>query len=169
MNRNLVAKELLAIAKSLMADLEGWAPVRRDVDVGLRNVEVKESLTSYAPRISALMRKEATNFLARQDFRVSPGDLNREWSEYLSLVDPERNANKYHYYVVYSFKDDMGVQRFIALNCSGRIGIVERAYDLTDKYMGGVQSSLNRAQDAAERHMSTKLSKGYQPVPMVRG
>jgi len=168
MNKKLVAAELLKIARELIA--LPWQPARRDVDVGLRNYEVKDSLTSYAPTINKIVRTEAAKLLARQDFRIqSLNDLKLEWSEYLALVDPMTNANKYHYYVIYSFTDATNVTRYSAFNCSGRIGIVERVYDLTEKFLGGPVTNMRQAQNAAERHMSTKLAKGYEPVSMVRG
>jgi len=165
MNKMMVAAELVKLAKMLSGD---WQPVRRDVDVGLRNVQVKDSLTSYAPRITAIVKNEAVKFLGAQEIRVRPADLIRVWSKYLAMVDAEINANKYHYYVVFSFESTSGTQ-FIALNCSGRIGIVERTYDLTDKFLGGPADNMDSAIGAAEKHMSTKVSKGYQLMPMVRG
>jgi len=167
MDRMAVARELLGVAKDLMA----WIPVRRDVDIGMRNKEMHDSLTSYAPKISSEMRKAAAMSLARQGFQVdSQGRLlKKEWSEYLAIVDPDVNANKYHYYVVFSFEPEPGVARYVAYNCSGRIGIIERAYDLTDKFYHGAVQTLQHAMQAVNAHMRTKLAKGYEEVPMVRG
>jgi len=190
--REMVARELVAVVKILagceklpegpMRDNcekkkeEGeknkeaaWEPVRKDVNVGLRNKEVHDSLTSYAPRISASMRKKASMELGRQGYDVNPRELNREWSQYLAYIDPEMNNNKYHYYVVYSFKTPTGEQLFTGWNCSGRIGIIERAYDLTEKFLGGPANSLTRAIAAVEKHLNTKKYKGYSVVKMIRG
>ena len=167
MNRIAVAKELVALAKDLMGY---WKPMRKDVDIGMRNKEVKDSLTSYAPTVGKEMRKEAAMSLAKQGYQVdSTGELlKKEWSEYLTIVDPEVNANKYHYYVVFSFEAPEGTV-YVAYNCSGRIGIIERSYDLTDKFLGGPAKNFNMAKNSAMKHMATKIRKGYEPQPMVRG
>ena len=167
MNERLVAQELLRIAKELVAD---WTQLERGTSTSQRNTAVLDSLTSFAPKINLRVRQDAASLLARQDFRIrSLNDLKLEWSEYLVYIDPAMNNNKYHYYVVYSFTDATGVTRFSAFNCSGRIGFVERVYDLTDKFIGGPATSVNAARHAAEKHMATKLAKGYEPMPMVRG
>lgn len=168
MNRELVAQELLKIAKDLIA--LPWTQLERDTGTGLRNKTMLESLTSFAPKINLRVRTDAAQLLEMQDFHIaSLNDLEKEWSQYLTYFDPVRNNNKYHYYVVYSFEDATGVTRFSAFNCSGRIGFVERVYDLTEKHLGGPATSLNMAINAAERHMAAKLAKGYEPAPMVRG
>lgn len=168
MNKMLVARELLMIAKELAA--MPWTQLDRDTSTSQRNTTVIDSLTSFAPKINLRVRQDAADLLARQDFRIqSLNDLKREWSEYLSYTDPMNNNNKYHYYVVYSFVDATGVTRYSAFNCSGRIGFVERVYDLTQKVIGGPASNLSQAQRAAEVHMRAKLSKGYEPMPMIRG
>jgi hypothetical protein len=146
-----------------------WEPVRKDVDVRMRNKEVNQSLTSYAPRISTAMRKKAAVGLEREGFDVNPRALSREWSVYLAYIAPEENANKYHYYVVYSFETPEGTPMYVGWNCSGRIGIIERAYDLTDKYIGGPTMRLNQAIAACEKHLNTKLRKGYERMKMIRG
>jgi len=146
-----------------------WEPVRKDVNLGLRNKEVKKSLSSYAPRISTAMRKKAATDLSREGYDVDARSLKREWSQYLAYIDLDMNANKYHYYVVYSFNDAEGEPMYVGWNCSGRIGIIERAYDLTDKYAGGPTYRLNQAIAACEKHLNTKKRKGYEPMKMVRG
>lgn len=146
-----------------------WEPMRKDIDVRMRNKEVHESLTSFAPSISKKMRVKVTAALKEMGYDVSPRDLDREWSTYLSYVDYEANNNKYHYYVVYSFETDSGETLYTGWNCSGRIGIIERAYDMTKKFLGGPVPSLNRAIAACEKHLKTKERKGYQRAKMVRG
>lgn len=168
MNRIAVARELVRVAELLTGY---WTPVRKDIDIGMRNKEVHDSLSSYAPKIGKEMRKEAALALARQGFNVdSRGELlTKEWSEYLAFIDPEMNANKYHYYVIFSLEAEPGRPVYIGMNCSGRIGIIERSYDLTVKAFRGPANSLNAAKSAVMRHMSMKLRKGYESMPMVRG
>jgi hypothetical protein len=168
MDRKAIAREILEVAKMLTAD---WTPVRQDVNISMRNKEMHDSLTSYAPKISSEMRKAAAMSLARQGFNVdSRGELlEKEWSEYLAFVAPDINSNKYHYYVVFSFEPEPGSMRFVAYNCSGRIGIIERAYDLTDKFYRGAVDTLQKAMQAVNAHLRTKLAKGYEEVPMIRG
>ena len=147
-----------------------WEPIRRDVDIRMRNKEVKQSLTSYAPALSKKMRIKVVATLAEYGgVSARPRDLDRRWSSYLVIVDPRANANKYHYYVVYSVENDMGEEVYVGWNCSGRIGIIERAYDLTAKYFGGPVSSLTKAIAACEKHLRTKERKGYERIKMTRG
>jgi len=145
-----------------------WTPVRQDVDVRRRNIEFVKSLSSFAPRLASIMQKKAAQMLSSQGFDVSSGELKREFSKYLAYVAEDENHNKYHYYVIFSFMY-LDERYYASFNCSGRIGIVERAYDLTDKFVGGATPSWTRAMAAVDKHMSAKLRKGYQPVKMVRG
>jgi len=128
-----------------------------------------DSLTSFAPALSKELKKRIAKELNKQGYDVRPNDLTREWSQYLGYQDIENNNNKYHYYAVYAFDGPFGSPLYVAANCSGRIGIVERAYDLTKKYMRGPAESLARAVDAAEKHLRTKTSKGYEKLRMRRG
>jgi hypothetical protein len=168
MDRKVIAREILEVAKMLTAD---WTPVRQDVNVSMRNKEMHDSLTSYAPKISSEMRKAAAMSLAKQGFQVDSRGvvLTKEWSEYLAFVAPDINSNKYHYYSVFSFEPEPGSKRFVAYNCSGRIGIIEREYDLTLKFYRGAVDTLQKAMQAVNAHLRTKLAKGYEEVPMIRG
>ncbi len=172
MDRELIARRLLEIARGIMAEgaerEAAWTPVRKDVNVGLRNEEAWKSLTTFAPGLSKEVRNRITASLQKDGYMIRESDLKLEWREYLTFVDPEDNHNKYHYYVVYSFPVT-GQPMYVAVNASGRIGIVERAYDLTKKFQHGPASSLARAIAAAEVHMREKLRKGYEPAPMTRG
>ena len=166
MDKSTIAKELLGLAKKLTAE---WKPVRQDVDIRMRNKELKTSLTTYAPALSKELKAKMAKSLQQQGFDVDARDLTREWSQYLAFLAPETNNNKYHYYAVYSFGGPNGADLYVAANCSGRIGIIERAYDLTKKYQRGPASSLALGVDAAEKHLKTKIRKGYVKVPMTRG
>jgi hypothetical protein len=166
-----IAVRLLRLAKQLMAadpKKAEWSPVRKDVDVGMRNKMMLQSLTSFAPALGKEMKKRMSVSLKKQGYDVRPNDLKREWSQYLGYIDESNNNNKYHYYAVYSFDTADGTL-YLAGNCSGRIGIVERAYDLTLKYGGGPSTSERGAVSAAEKHLKPKLRKGYEKVRMTRG
>lgn len=165
MDREMIATQLLAIAQELVAD---WSPVRRDVNVSERNSVALQSLTTFAPGLAKEVRQRLSSSLAGDGYNVRPNDLVREWSKYFTFVDPENNNNKYHYYGVFSFVQN-GQPLYVAVNASGRIGIVERAYDLTKKFQHGPASTLARAISAAETHMRDKIRKGYQPAIMTRG
>ena len=167
MNKNMVAHELLMVAKELMAI--PWTQLDPETSTSERRYSLLDSLTSFAPKMNIRVRHDAIELLSQQDFRiVSANDLKLEWSEYLVFKDPP-DHNKYHYYVVYSYNDATGVKRYSAFNCSGKVGYVERVYDLTEKYLGGPALTAARAQDAAEMHMKTKLRKGYEHMSMIRG
>jgi len=167
MNRQMIATELLRIAKSLTA--APHVPLRRDVDVNKRNTEALSSLTTYAPSLSKKLKNAMSDSLKKQGFDVDGNDLNRVWSQYLVYIDPANNNNKYHYYGVYSFDDDTGDTLYVAANCSGRIGMIERSFDLTLKNNRGPAGSEATAQSAAEKHMNPKIRKGYKKVKMTRG
>jgi len=168
MDKQKIAGSLLRMARHLMEARE-WTPVQKKVDVRMRNREMHDSLTSFAPALGKELKKRIANELNKQGFDVQPNNLNREWSQYLVYQDVDNNNNKYHYYAVYSFDGPNGETLYTAANCSGRIGIVERAYDLTKKFMRGPAASLARAVDAAEKHLRTKTGKGYEKVKMTRG
>jgi hypothetical protein len=166
MDKIAIATRLVKLAGMIVAD---WSPVRRDVDVTQRNREVLDSLTTFAPGLGREMRKRMALSLNHDGYDVRPDGLNREWSKYLTYIDWEENNNKYHYYAVYSFAGPDGQTLYVGANCSGRIGIVERAYDLTKKFMRGPTDSLQQAIRAVEMHMREKIGKGYRPVHMTRG
>ena len=167
MDRELIAGELVKMAKELVGI---WTPVRKDVDVTQRNVDLLRSLTTFAPGLGKEVRKRMAASLQDDGYDVRPDGLTREWSKYLTFLAPEDNHNKYHYYAVYSFTDpSAGGTLYVGANCSGRIGIVERAYDLTKKFMGGPARTLASAVSACEKHMREKLAKGYEVQKMVRG
>lgn len=167
MDKKKIASRLLSLAKTLIE--AEWKSVRKDVDISMRNKEMHQSLSTFAPALSKEMKKRMALSLGKEGYEVRPNDLTRVWSQYLAYIDIVNNNNKYHYYVVYSFVDPSGMTRYIAGNCSGRIGIVERAYDLTQKYLRQYPYRENSAIGAAEKHMSEKLRKGYEKVKMVRG
>ncbi len=146
-----------------------WKPVRKDVDVGRRNQEMHQSLTSFAPALGKEMKKRMAKSLNQEGYEVRPNDLTRVWSQYLVYIDEARNNNKYHYYAVYQFTDNDGMTMYVAGNCSGRIGIVERAYDLTQKYLRSYPYRESSAIAAAEKHLKSKLGKGYERIKMTRG
>jgi hypothetical protein len=165
MDRVRIAQRLLELAKELTA---AWEPVRKDVDVGRRNVEMKKSLTSFAPKLSKILKERIADDLEARGYEVSARDLKREWSQYLTHHDVERNHNKYHYYAVYSFEGPNGEELFVGANCSGRIGIVERAYNLSK----GAKTSQTAATADCEKHMRKKISHPrtpYTKVKMTRG
>ena len=165
--KELIASKLIRLARRIQE--AEWKGVRKDVDVGMRNKMMLKSLTSFAPALSKEMKKRMSKALGKEGYDVRPNDLTREWSQYLAYTDVENNNNKYHYYAVYSFTDETGNEMYIAGNCSGRIGIVERAYDLTQKYLRGYPYSESQAVNAAMKHLKPKLRKGYEKIRMTRG
>jgi hypothetical protein len=126
MNRTKVANELIRLAKFLIAENReaAWTPVRKDVNVSMRNKEAWMSLSSFAPNLSKEIRNFLSSALSKQGYEVGARIFKREWSKYLTFVDPETNKNKYHYYAVYSFQDPAGEILYSAVNGSGRIGIM---------------------------------------------
>lgn len=167
MDRKKIAAKLVTLAKRIME--AEWQPLRKDVGTGQRTTTKLDSQSSFAPKMAKKMRVFLANELQDNGIEVSPNALKLEWREYLTYLDSRRNNNKYHYYVVYSFKDSLGETRYIAGNCNGRIGFIERQTDLTWKNVGEYPLSESIAVGAVKKHMRPKLRKGYEPTKMTRG
>ena len=105
-------------------------------------------------------------FLLFRGIELKDSDLKQEWTNYITLVDPEKNHNKYHYYAIYSFKDPKsGSTKYIGMNCNGRIGFFERGQPLTKQPV----DSFEAAKAAIESHRKSKISKGYEETRMRQG
>ena len=161
MNRVAVAKELVAIAKSIDAE---WKSLVEDVDISMRNKEMLRPVAVFAPQLGRELRSQASQLLARDGYAVTPNELKRVWSTLLTYIDAFGNKNKYHYYGIYEFTDGERTL-YVGMNMSGRIGIFERAYDLTKKVLNGPARSFAEAKMAVDTHMKTKLRDGYQVSP----
>ena len=158
----LVARELKAIGQGLT----------QKVNPGLRNVQKLPSNTSFAPALAAKLKKMACDTIEKQnkDMDINPSDLTRVWSAYFTFMDPVNNNHKYHYYAIYSFEYVDGSTRYVGMNCSGRIGHFERAYDLTLKNGRSYPALSEReAKMAIDKHLKAKTSKGYVLTKMTRG
>ena len=161
MNRVAVAKELLAVAKLLEAD---WKSLTDDVNISTRNRDMHQPWSIFAPQLGRELRNQAAQSVAKDGYAVTANELKRVWSTLLTYVDAEANTNKYHYYAIYEFQDG-DITYYVGMNTSGRIGIMERAYDLTKLYLGGPARTFVQAQQAVDRHLKTKLAKGYRVAP----
>jgi hypothetical protein len=141
-----------------------------------RRVEDKvPDWASFAPAMAKACRKKAMEELkSEKGWSVSPSQLKREWSAYYTMKDERNNNHKFHYYAVFSFDWD-GETYFVGLNCSGRIGRIERVYDLTLKNGRGMPAYPAADEADAKRciqpHLKQKTSKskGYELTKMTRG
>lgn len=136
---------------------------------GTRNESFIRSLTSFAPKMARYLRELAIEKASDRNRNISVSSLKKEWSKYLAYTNEmagQMGSNKFHYYVVYSY-DFNGTKYYVALNCSGKIGYIERGYDLTEKFFGGHVTDLNSAIAAINKHLKTKLNKGYVQTNMV--
>jgi hypothetical protein len=164
MKRDIIARELIRIARDLSA--KPWEPILKRVDVSQRNVSLEESVTSFAPQLARKIKTQVAN-----DLGVSPQELTLEASSYLTFVSQTRetNSNKYHYYAIFGYKEE-GVTKYSSWNCSGRIGIIERAYNLTQKVTGTPETrDWNLAMRAMNKHKDAKLRKGYRETRFRTG
>lgn len=104
------------------------------------------------------VRQHSRSILAelRKAFGI---DIVRDptWREFLAYRDPEKNSNKYHYFVV--FQDDKD-QKFHAANAYGRIGYKPKVHEL------GIYDKKEQAISAAKTKMNTKMKKGYEPTKL---
>lgn len=158
-----VARELVLVAKMLEAT-PPWESITDNIDVRKRNIEIQKSLTAFAPKLMSMIRKKVASELG-----VQSSALKREYSAYLTLIDLERNANKYHYYAIFGRKNEDGQVMYSSWNCSGRIGIVERAYNLTQKALRVTETpKWTDALRAVEAHRKPKERKGYEVTHFVR-
>ena len=81
-------------------------------------------VTTYAPNLAKHCKKFVSN-----NYDVDFNDIKALEVKYLMFRDENKNSNKFHYYAIYELPED----RYVAVNCSGRVGFIERTYDLTDK------------------------------------
>lgn len=79
------------------------------------------------------------------------------WREFVTKVDPGKDMNRYHYFVVFKSDDD---QKFHAANAYGRIGYKARVKDL------GTFDDKNKAMNAAKTKLNAKKKKGYETTKL---
>lgn len=138
---------------------QAYIPMRKN-DTEQRNKSWYDMVTTYAPNLAKNCKKFVSD-----NYDVDVTDIKAVEVKYLMLRDENKNSNKYHYYAIYELPED----RYVAVNCSGRIGFVERTYDLTEKMFHGPASSQSQAERAMNAHMRSKLSKGYEFVKLRTG
>ena len=128
---------------------------------GKRNETHLPSQPTWAPSLAKALRDVIIK--QNSDIKLRPSEMKQEWSEYYTKKDMAANENKYHYYAIYSFEDENGDTKYSGANCSGRIGIIERAFDLTKKFSGGPVDTFEDAQADVQKHLVSKTtsSKGY--------
>lgn len=144
------------MAQNLVA---AFTPMRKN-DTEERNKSWYDMVTTYAPNLA----KNCKNFVSGK-YDVSVSQLKAVETHYLMFRDELKNSNKFHYYAIYELPEN----RFVAVNCSGRIGFIERTYDLTDKAFHRAGTSLLEAQRAMDAHRRTKYNKGYVDVKLRQG
>ena len=156
MNTNAVRTELLKIAKMI----QSW----KIEDKQTRGQAYLPSEKKLAPTIAAHMRDLIYDGIEKNGYQTPKSSLKQEWSEYLTMT--EGSHNKYHYYAIYSFGAN-GKKYYTGANVYGRIGEVGGGTDLTMKFAGGPVDSMQEAMKAVNKHMHSKIQKGYQPTTMV--
>lgn len=144
------------MAKRIVA---AYIPMRKN-DTDERNKSWYDMVTTYAPNLA----KNCKSFVAGK-YDVSTSQLKAVETHYLMYRDELKNSNKFHYYVIYEIPGD----KYVAVNCSGRIGFIERTYDLTDKAFRRPGNTLSEAQKAMDAHRRTKYNKGYVDVKLRTG
>lgn len=161
MNMVAVKNELLKLAKMIEA-------FKVNPNEKTRGEQRPDSDRSYSPTYAAHIRDMARDAAKKAGYQISPSGMKQEWSEYLTYVyqGADRSNNKYHYYAIYSFPAD-GNKLYVGCNCNGGIGEIQRWTDLTDKFAGGPVETLNEAMSCVNKHLRTKLDKGYKPTKMV--
>lgn len=136
----------------------GYSSFRKQ-DTDKRNDSWYDMVTTYAPALSKFVlqgiKKEA-------DGNVT--DVHVLKTKYLLYRDREHNNNKYHYYAIVMF-DVNGQTKYVGANVYGRVGFGEKYQNLTKKFVDNV----NEAERAVNKHMSSKLHKGYQEISLRRG
>jgi hypothetical protein len=170
----IVNRELALVARDMQAVPIGET-MNYKVDPHRRTEDKVPDYASFAPVMSAKCRALAVEELKKEKgWSVNKSQLKREWSAYYTMKDERNNNHKFHYYAIFSFEWDDETY-FVGMNCSGRIGRVERVYDLTLKngrgYPAYPAASERDAKGCIEPHMKQKTSKskGYVLTKMTRG
>lgn len=144
------------MAEQLVA---AYVPMRKN-DTDERNKSWYDMVTTYAPNLA----KNCKNFVSSK-YDVPVSQLKAVETHYLMFRDELKNSNKFHYYAIYELPEE----RYVSVNCSGRIGFIERTYDLTDKALKRAATSLAEAKKAMDSHRRTKYNKGYVDVKLRQG
>lgn len=145
------------IAKKLVR--EAYSPMRKN-DTDSRNTSWYDMVTTYAPNLS----KNCRNFVANK-YEVRPNEIKLQQTHYLMYRDEKNNNNKFHYYALYYLPQG----NYVCVNCSGRIGFIERTFDLTKKMFPNEMCDEYQALKAMNNHMRSKLNKGYNPIRLRSG
>lgn len=138
---------------------EAYSPMRKK-DTDSRNTSWYDMVTTYAPNLS----KNCKNFVANK-YDVKASEIKIEQTHYLMYRDESNNNNKFHYYVLFSLPQG----NYVSVNCSGRIGFIERTFDLTKKMFPNEMCNEYQALKAMNNHMKSKLNKGYNPIRLRSG
>lgn len=80
-----------------------------------------------------------------------------KWRNYITKIDPKKDKNKYHYFVVFQSDDK---KKWVAANAWGRIGYKPRVTNL------GEFDEKTDAMNAAKKKWRTKINSGYQETKL---
>ena len=138
--------------------VEAYSPLRKN-DTDKRNESHYDMVTTYAPAL----KKFVLNGLKRE-VKGEIKDVHFLQTHYLHYRNEEKNNNKFHYYALVMFDLD-GATKYVGANVYGRVGFGEKYQNLTK----GFVESPREAENAINKHLYSKLQKGYNEIKLRRG
>ena len=138
--------------------VKSYSPLRKN-DTDKRNESHYDMVTTYAPAL----KKFVLNGI-RKDVKGEIKDVHILQTHYLHYRNDEKNNNKFHYYALVMFDLD-GSTKYVGANVYGRVGFGEKYQNLTK----GVVESPREAENAINKHLYSKLQKGYNEIKLRRG
>ena len=155
--------EINIMAKNIVSD---FMPILKKKETERRNQSWNNMITSYAP----FLAKHCREFISDEyDLKnENKLELVKNETKFLFFRDVEKNSNKYHYFVIFKFEKE-GEDYFVAVNCSGRVGFIEREYDLTYITYKRPGKSLQEAKRVIDSYMNKKINKGYEEIRLRQG
>lgn len=138
--------------------MKAYQPLRRN-DTDRRNESHYDMVTTYAPALKkfamAGLMKETKGNAKNVQFLAT---------HYLHYRNDEKNNNKFHYYALIQFELD-GATKYVGANVYGRVGFGEKYQNLSR----GFVNTQRDAENAINKHLYSKLNKGYQEIKLRRG
>lgn len=138
--------------------MKAYSPLRKN-DTDKRNESHYDMVTTYAPAL----KKFVLNGI-KKEVKGEISDVHFLKTHYLHYRDDEKNNNKFHYYALVMFELD-GSTNYVGANVYGRVGFGEKYQNLTK----GFVENPREAENAINKHLYSKLNKGYKEVKLRRG
>ena len=153
-------EDIEAMAKRITS---AYSPILKNKETETRNKSCNDMVTSYSPA----MAKHLKEFI-KNKYNAKTVEILKNETKLLMFRDENKNSNKYHYFTIIKFDKD-GEDFYSAVNCSGRIGFIEREYDLTELVYKKPAKDLQSAKRVMDSYINKKEQKGYVEIRLRHG